>query len=149
MKVVIKRKNALELALFGMMLGFTVLTISMLLGMLSSSEETFDYLIKENLIRNIWCSALVGIGFNLPGVIYYNDKLSYPIKALIHLGIGYIVFFPIAFYANWIPVNNGWLAVVISIAILIIVSLGIWVGFYLYYKLEAERINAKIKERKL
>lgn len=35
---------------------------------------------------------IVGTGFSLPALIYYNPTIPYPIKVIIHMGIGCAIF---------------------------------------------------------
>ncbi|WP_162140246.1 DUF3021 domain-containing protein [Haploplasma axanthum] len=131
----------------GIMTGFTIMTITMLIILLATKDVS-EYLTKENMIRNIWCSAVVGIAFFLPSIIYDNDSIPQSIQTTIHMGIGYVIFFPLAIYAKWIPTNEGNGVIIITIITMLLISFGIWFGFYLFYKNEAKLINKKINDRK-
>lgn len=101
---------------------------------------------NEFLIQLI-ASSIVGIAFTLPTIVYKSESLSQGIKILIHLGIGFIVYFPIAFLLGWIPIEKGILPVILSIAIVVTVTFVIYFFFWLYYKNEAKEINRKIEEK--
>ena len=42
-------------------------------------------------------SILVGLGFGVPTVVYHNEKLPQPIKVIIHMGIGCVIYTVVAF----------------------------------------------------
>ncbi len=139
-------KKIIKKTLLGIMLGFTIMVFSLFILLLTVDDSSI-YLTKESILTNIWVSAVVGIAFYLPSLVYENNKISKVLKTLIHMGIGYIVFFPLAIYARWIPTDYGSVVVVVVICFMLVVSWGIWFGYYLYYKHEAKLINKKILER--
>lgn len=139
-------KKLLKQSLLGLMSGFTIMTIVLFIFMLSSDDPSI-YLTKSYLIRNIWSSALVGLAFSIPALIYNHHRFSISIQTLIHMGTGLVVFFPIAFNAAWIPVSEGTLAIVLSIVSMVVLAFAVWFGFYIYYRHEAKMINIKIKQK--
>lgn len=105
-----------------------------------------NFLTKQLLLRSILASAVVGVSFSVPSFIYDHIPKSY--QMLFHMGIGYLVFFPLAFYAHGIPVDAGIYAVIGTILFMIIVSFSIWLGFYFYYKRKAKLINQSIQKKR-
>lgn len=98
------------------------------------------------MFRSILSSAVVGIAFFVPSLIYDSERIPQAIKVIIHMGIGYLVFFPMAIYAKWFPVDAGIAPLIGSIAFALIISIGIWFGFYLYYKHEVKLMNDRLKK---
>lgn len=89
---------------------------------------------------------IVGTGFSLPALIYYNPTIPYPIKVIIHMGIGCAIFLIIAFTVGWIPVQmETWKCILIVIAELSL-SLVLWIIFVVYYKKVAKKMDEKIKD---
>ena len=66
---------------------------------------------------------VTGLGFSLPSLIYACEGLPFVVRMAVHL---VIVFFLAA----------------------AVVVLAIWLGFFLYHRAEARRINEKIQERR-
>ena len=110
-----------------------------------SFSEGKIYFTANEYLKQLICSAVVGIAFALPTLIYENEKLSQGIKCLIHLGIGFIIYFITAFIAGWLPISLGIGIVISSVLIIIALSFVIYFFFWLYYKNEAKKINQKIK----
>lgn len=120
-------------------------TINCLVMLIISFSEGKIYFTANEYLKQLICSAVVGIAFALPTFIYENEKLSQGIKCLIHLGIGFITYFINAFIAGWFPISLGIGIVISSVLIMIALSFVIYFFFWLYYKNEAKKINQKIK----
>ena len=45
--------------------------------------------------------VLIGLGFGVPSVIYQKDNLPMPIKILIHMGTGCVVYTIVAYSVGW------------------------------------------------
>ena len=138
-------KQVIIYTLRGIVMGCTIFII---IGI------AFDIAYNGSFNMNSWYftkmavgSMITGIAFNLPALVYKTEKLSIGLKILIHMGIGLATYIGVAFYVGWIPVQAGaWMAA-IAVASAILVSFIVWAGFYFYYKNEAKKINAKIKEK--
>ena len=92
-------------------------------------------------------SMITGIAFYVPSLVYQNEKLSKGLQVFIHMGIGLVTYISVGLYVGWIPLQAGAWAITGTIVIAVVVSFLIWFGFYLYYRQEAKRINAKLKEK--
>ena len=92
-------------------------------------------------------SMITGIAFYVPSLVYQNEKLSKGLQVFIHMGIGLVTYISVGLYVGWIPLQAGAWAIIGTIVIAVVVSFLIWFGFYLYYRQEAKRINAKLKEK--
>ena len=110
----------------------------------------FDIIFKGSFLLNHWYytkmaigSMITGIAFYVPSLVYQNEKLSKGLQVFIHMGIGLVTYI----YVGWIPLQAGAWAIIGTIVIAVVVSFLIWFGFYLYYRQEAKRINAKLKEK--
>ena len=65
--------------------------------------------------------VLVGLGFGLPTIVYRKDNLPMPIRVIIHMGIGCVVYTIIAYAVGWIggsaTIGQGILIAAIQLAV--------------------------------
>ena len=93
-------------------------------------------------------SIIVGLGFGVPTVVYHNEKLPQPIKVIIHMGIGCVIYTVVAFIVGWFgAAANLWQGLIIA-AIQLAVAFVIWFCFMRYYKREARKMNEKLQAMK-
>ena len=89
--------------------------------------------------------VLVGLGFGVPTIVYKKDNLPMPIRVIIHMGIGCVVYTVVAYSVGWIggsaTIGQG----LIIAAIQFVVALIIWFLFMRYYRAEAKKMNEKIQ----
>lgn len=139
-------KKIISVTAMGISWGFTVLVFYMTVSAIINSDF-FSNLTSAEFIKQVICSAIVGLGFSVPSLIYRNENLSRWLQVVIHLGIGFAIYICVAFYAGWIPIEFGLLPVVISLVISVVFALLAWMCFSLYYRKQAEKINEKIIEK--
>ena len=93
-------------------------------------------------------SILVGLGFGVPTVVYNSEKIPQPIKVIIHMGIGCVIYTVVAFAVGWFGGSTTlWQGLIIA-AIQLAVAFIIWFCFMRYYKKEARKMNEKIQAMK-
>ena len=89
--------------------------------------------------------VLVGLGFGVPTIVYRKDNLPMPIRVIIHMGIGCVVYTVVAYTVGWIggsaTIGQGIIIAAIQLAIAFL----IWFLFMRYYRAEAKRMNDKIQ----
>ena len=90
--------------------------------------------------------VFVGLGFGVPSVVYKKESLPMPLRILIHLGIGFIVYTIVAYAVGWIGGSATLAQGLIIACIQIAVVLLIWFPFFHHYKNEAKKINEKISQ---
>ncbi len=90
---------------------------------------------------------IVGLGFGAPTVVYKCDNIPIPIRILIHMGIGSIIYTIVAFSVGWAGTDNLPIGI-IAIAVQLGAAFIIWFLFMMHYRIEAKRINDKIQEMK-
>ena len=92
--------------------------------------------------------VLVGLGFGVPTIVYRKDNLPMPIRVIIHMGIGCVVYTIIAYAVGWIggsaTIGQG----IIIAAIQLAVAFLIWFLFMKHYRAEAKRMNDRIQAMK-
>lgn len=92
--------------------------------------------------------VLVGLGFGVPTVIYKKDNLPIPIRAIIHMGIGCVVYTVVAYAVGWIDTSITLGQGIVIAAMQLAVAFVIWFLFMRYYRAEAKKINDKIQAMK-
>lgn len=130
----------------GISWGFTILVFYMTVSA-AIDADFFNNLTSSEFIKHVICAAITGLGFTVPTIIYDNETVSRGLQVLVHLGTGFAIYIPVAFFAGWIPTEAGFLPVVISFAISVVFAMLAWLCFSLYYKKQAERMNKKIFEK--
>ena len=99
-----------------------------------------------DVINAFFGSIVIGWAFSLSGLIYDREDLSLPLQVMFQMGIGFIVLFSVAIYLGWLPLTFGIGVIVEWVIIAIIFASVFWLGFYIYYYLEAREINQKLVE---
>ncbi|MCR4730679.1 MAG: DUF3021 domain-containing protein [Saccharofermentans sp.] len=95
--------------------------------------------------------VLVGLGFGVPTVVYNSERMPYPLKVIIHMGIGFAVYIPVAYYVGWfgsLSVFKSPLQIAVIVAVQIVTAFVIWFFFARYYRKEAKKMNEKIQSMK-
>jgi heme/copper-type cytochrome/quinol oxidase subunit 4 len=70
-----------------------------------------------------------------------------PLKVLIHMGIGCVVYTIVAFSVGWTG-NLSLAQGIIAIVAQLVVAFAIWFIFMMHYKKEARKINERIQAMK-
>ena len=92
--------------------------------------------------------VLTGLGFGVPTLLYNSERISRPLASVIHLGIGFTIYFVAASFVGWIPVKRGVTACIITIAGVIVIGVVIWLCFMRYYKNLADKMNQALEKHK-
>lgn len=98
--------------------------------------------------KMVIASVIVGLGFGVPTMVYRSDKLPLPVKVLVHMGIGCIVYTIVAFSVGWIGGSASVLQGILIACIQLAVAFVIWFCFMRYYRKEADEMNKKISSLK-
>lgn len=133
----------------------TLISIGMALAIFSLACVVFDIGYKghfslENyqLTKMVIASIIVGLGFGIPTVVYNKESLPMPIKVVVHMGIGCVIYTIVAYAVGWFggaaSIAQGLIIAGIQLAIAFV----IWFCFMRYYRNEAKKINEKIQEMK-
>ena len=138
-------RKLIKLFWTGITCGCTISCIISMIGIEAMGYEWFSLAPRSYTVQVI-ASMLIGIAWSMPSLVYENDRLSRAQQILIHFGIGFGVFLPVAFYMQWIPMGNVVMALV-SISIILLSALLIWCGFYMYYRGETKAMNRQLMNR--
>ena len=108
-------KNIIKSIVLGIGWGFTVFVVYLTIGVFISSDFLAG-IAQDDFIKYVICSAVIGLGFSVPSLIYRNERISRGLQVIIHLGTGFAIYVPVAFFAGWIPTAYGAMqSIVISI----------------------------------
>ena len=125
------------------------LTIFCLIGMIAdiigSGNFTLDH---YRFTKMVIGSVIVGLGFGIPTVVYRKDSLPMPIRVIIHMGTGCIIYTIVAFAVGWMGGTSSIEKVIVAAAVQIGVAFLIWYMFMRYYRREARKMNKRIQEMK-
>ena len=136
-------KKLLDLLIKGVGTALTCFTI---FGMIWDVINGGNYVFSDWMYTKMVIGAIIiGIGFSIPGLVYYSPNLPYSIKIIIHMGIGCAIFLITSFIVGWIPIEVGMMKCVFIIVIELAVAFILWLCFTLYYKRMAEKMDKKIK----
>ena len=96
-------------------------------------------------LRLAVCFVVISTGFYVPSLIYDNDNIALWFRTLVHMLIGTVVYLFTAHFAGWMKGNLGTTVVYISLAL---VAAGtFWSIFMCISKIQAKKINAKIRAK--
>ena len=101
-----------------------------------------------NYTKMVIGCIVVGLGFGIPAAIYEKDSLPLPIRMLIHMGTGCVVYTIVAYSVGWISGTVTIIQGIITVALQLVVAFVIWILFMLHYRSEAKRMNEKIQSMK-
>ena len=133
----------------------TIISIGMALTIFCLAGIVFDVAYGGNFslegyrfTKMVIGSAIVGLGFGVPTVVYNCDRLPQPIKVLIHMGIGCVIYTIVAYAVGWFGGSATLAQGLIIAAIQLLVAFIIWFCFMRYYRKEAKEMNEKIQSLK-
>lgn len=138
-------KKIISKTAIGISWGCTILVLILFSGTLIN-PDFLNNVSAADFIKHVICSVIVGVGFTLPTIVYDSEMISRGLQTLIHLGLGFAVYFPAAIVAGWMPVNAGIGAIALFFVIALAFSFLAYFCFRLYYRKEAKLINEKLKQ---
>ncbi len=103
-----------------------------------------NYQMTKMVIGCIIC----GIGYGAPSVVYNSEKLAYPVKILIHMGIASVIYVIVAFNVGWLGNDTTLGTKVVIICCLLALSFVLWFGFAMYYRRQSKKMNEKLQQKK-
>jgi hypothetical protein len=128
----------------GAFVGCFVVMLVMVLGSYIAGPEKVSFSGVE-VINAFLGSIVVGWAFSLSGIIYEKEEVPFYFQVIFQMVIGMGVLFAMAVYLQWMPISLGIGPIITWIVIACIFAAVFWVGFYIYYTLEARDINKKLE----
>ena len=125
------------------------LTIFCLTGMIADIIGGGNFTLDHyRFTKMVIGSIIVGLGFGLPTFIYRKDSLPMPIRVIIHMGTGCIIYTLVAFAVGWMGGTGNIAKAIVAATVQIAVAFLIWYLFMRYYRREAREMNKRIQEMK-
>lgn len=134
----------IERLAMGAFVGCFIVMLVMVLGSYAAGPENVLFSGLE-IIGAFFGSIVVGWAFSLSGFIYEKEEVPFPLQVIFQMVIGMGVLFAVAVYLGWMPINLGIGPIITWVTIACIFAAVFWVGFYIYYTLEARNINKKLE----
>lgn len=97
--------------------------------------------------KMVLACVITGLGFGVPTFLYSLEGIPMFLSSIIHLGVGFTIYFLVAAKVGWIPTSAGLTASLVTIVGVIVVGIVIWVCFMKYNKNLAERMNKALSKR--
>ena len=133
----------------------TLISIGMALTIFCLAGIVFDVgyggnfsLDNYRFTKMVMGSLLVGLGFGVPTIVYNKESLPMPIRVIIHMGTGCVIYTLVAYAVGWYGGSATVTQGIIVAAIQLLVAFVIWFCFMRYYRREAKKMNEKIQEMK-
>lgn len=136
--------NLIERLSMGAFVGCFIVMLVMVLGSYAAGPGNVSFSGVE-IINAFLGSIAVGWAFALSGLIYEKEEVAFPLQVIFQMVIGLGVLFAVAIYLKWMPISLGIGPIITWIVISIVFAAVFWVGFYLYYTLQARDINKKLE----
>lgn len=136
--------DLIERLSMGAFVGCFVVMLVMVLGSYIAGPENVSFSGAE-IIGAFFGSIVVGWGFSLSGLIYEKEEVPFPLQVIFQMVIGMGVLFAVAVYLKWMPISLGIGPIITWVVIACIFAAISWIGFYIYYTLEARDINKKLE----
>ena len=92
--------------------------------------------------------VVVGWGFGIPAVVYRKENMPMPIRVVIHMGSGCVIYTLVACAVGWISPETGVWQKIGMMAAQLAAAFLIWLFFLLHYRREAKEMNERIQEMK-
>ena len=133
----------------------TVISIGMAMAIFCLVGIVFDIGYKGNFsldnyrfTKMVVGCVLIGLGFGVPTIVYRKDSIPMPIRVIIHMDIGCVIYTIVAYAVGWIGGSATFSQGIIIAAIQLGVAFIIWFLFMRYYRKEAKKMNDRIQEMK-
>ncbi len=140
-----RSKKIMKAIALGLISGCLVYTLMNFIYSLFYTNQEFIFNALD-IRQNILGCFIVGLGFSLPSLIYDWEAIPMALRSVIHMGLGFAIFFPTAFRLEWIP-SAGWNNILFAALAAIVIGMVIWLGFYLYYYRLAKKVNAALAKK--
>ncbi len=136
--------DLIERLALGAFVGCFVVMLVMVLGSYIAGPQNVSFTGLE-IINAFLGSIVVGWAFSLSGLIYEKEEVPFPLQVIFQMVIGMAILFAVAVYLKWMPISLGIGPIITWIVIACIFAAVFWVGFYIYYSLQARDINKKLE----
>lgn len=134
-------KTFLTRSILGIFFGAFLSVAFTFLFIYTSGAETLG---AQIFVKNTLGSIFSGWFFTVSPLYFENEKLSLAQQTAAHFITVAILYFIVTFGLQWIPfsLRNALLVLLLFVVVYTI----IWLSFYLYFRKQAEKLNAELAE---
>ena len=139
------KKIVFKKILNGILYGSAMFALSLLL-----IDYVFDgslTVLPHQYTRIIAGAICIGVGFILSSLIYEEDRLPFPVRALIQLLICAAALIIAFIISGGIPDGTGFGTGTMFVLVEIGVGFVFWIGNFIYFFREVRQIKTKLKEQ--
>ncbi|MDW0116841.1 DUF3021 domain-containing protein [Sporosarcina thermotolerans] len=134
-------KTFMTRSLLGIFFGSFLGVVTILAVVYIGGKDTLDAAI---LAKNLFGTVFCGWFFTVTPMLFENEKLTLPVQTTLHFLSVTALYFIVAFVIGWIPFTlKGFISM---LSIFIVFYSIIWFAFYMYFRKQAERLNAELRE---
>lgn len=134
-------KTFLLRSIIGIFFGSFLTIVTIFIAIYIGNKDILDSAI---LVKNALGTIFCGWFFTVTPLLFENQKLTLPVQTTLHFLCVTILYFFIAFVTGWIPFTiKGFVGM---LGIFIVFYAIIWLGFYIYFKQQAAKLNAELEE---
>ena len=109
------------------------LTIFCLAGIVFDIGYGGNFSLEEyRFTKMVIASIIVGLGFGIPTVVYNKESIPMPVKVIIHMGIGCVIYTIAAYAVGWFGGTATIAQGLIVAALQLAVAFVIWFCFMRY-----------------
>ncbi len=124
------------------------LCIFVIVGMVFDQKGNGTFKLENyQFTKMVLACVVTGLGFGVPTFLYSLDNIPMFLASIIHLGIGFTIYFIVAANVGWIPTSAGITASIITVVGMIFIGMIIWVCFMKYNKNLADKMNKALANR--
>ena len=139
-------KDIVKSALISIMISMCIFVV---VGMIFDQIGNGNFALTDyRFTKMVMACIVTGLGFGVPTFLYAMEQLPKIFASVIHLGIGFTLYFIAAALVGWIPTSAGLMASLLSIIGMIIVGVIIWICFMHYNRNLADKINKALEDRR-
>lgn len=132
-------KTFLFRSMVGIFFGAFIAVLSTNAVVLFSGREMLDgQLFLKNSLGSIACGWL----FSVSSLYFEIPNLRLSQQTILHFMTAVILYFLLAFGIGWIPFHLT--SFLVAIALFITVYIINWIAFYLYFRLQAKKLNEEL-----
>ncbi|MBD8070668.1 DUF3021 domain-containing protein [Bacillus sp. PS06] len=122
-------------------LGFTaIFTFAILTFMMVRDVQASVSVVWLNMLG----SMVMGIYFGSSSLIFETENWSPLKQTIVHFVVSLLVWFPLAMFMKWLPLEL--LPILLGIGIFIAIYLVFWFGSYVYFKYVASEMNHSLRK---
>ena len=134
-------KTFLTRSILGIFFGSFLAIIIMFAVIYFGEKEVID---SRFFIKNSLGVIINGWFFTVSPLYFENPNLKLHQQTALHFGTVVIFYFILAFGIGWIPFTAK--TALLNLGLFIFVYLIIWTAFYLYFRNQAQKLNAELSK---